>query len=1134
MNTSALSEKYQKKTDKEHILDNPDTYIGAVETVDHDTYIYNENTETIVSKTLQYVPGLYKMFDEALVNCRDHYIRTVQDTKSCKPNSIPLSTINITIDDEGVISMFNDGNGIDIEKHPQYNIWIPELIFAHLRTSTNYNKDEKKIVGGKNGLGIKLVFIWSVWGSIETVDHIRQLKYVQEFNNNLDTIKKPVITKFRKDPYTKISFKPDYKRLGIKQLTPDIISLFKRRVYDIAGVTSKNIKVRYNSQLIPIKTFQHYVNLYIGPKNITKQFYETPNDRWEYVVCLAPSDEFTQISFVNGIFTGGGGKHVDYIINQITKKLITYIKQKKKVDVKAASIREQLMIFLRCDIVNPAFNSQTKDYMNTPVSKFGSTCTVSPSFIEKIAKMGVMEVACNITEIKNNKNAKKTDGQQIKNIRGIPKLVDANRAGTTESHSCTIIFCEGDSAKAGIISGLSREDRDFIGVYAMKGKIFNSRGETAHRISENKEISEIKKLLGLEVGQEYTEENIKEKLRYGNILLMTDQDLDGSHIKGLVLNLFDSEWPSLVVIPNFIGFMNTPILKARKGLQELSFYNEGEYEQWKLSTNTHGWKIKYFKGLGTSTSKEFKKYFANKKVVMFSGANSEDNQSLDMAFNKKRANDRKSWLSTYNRNLYLDTNKSNVSFAEFVDRELIHFSKYDCDRSIPNGVDGLKISQRKILFSAFKKNLRTEIKVAQFSGYVSEHSCYHHGEASLNGAIVGMAQNYVGSNNINLLEPNGQFGSRLQGGKDSASERYICTKLNELARFIYPSADDNILRYLDDDGTPVEPIHYIPIIPMVLINGGKGIGTGFSTDIMCYNPLKIIDYYQCLSLGNECDIETITPYYEGFKGHIIRISPTKYLIKATYDIVSSKQVRITELPVGVWTDDYKQYLESLMDSKKKQTLVRDYNDMSTDSVVDITVTFSPNVIQDLVMRATEHGCNALEKLLKLYTTQTTTNMHMFDGNEKLKKYNTIEGIIDDHVSVRLEAYRQRKAMQMKSLTIQLQKVTDKARFIQEILDDVIDLRKKNQVAIAEMLKTRKFHVIDEDPSYRYLVKMPMDSVTREVMDKLLLERNECSKALTQLQATTIEHMWWQELETLRMEYTKNQVKPKKRKKLKIK
>ena len=254
---------------------------------------------------------------------------------------------------------------------------------------------------------------------------------------------------------------------------------------------------------------------------------------------------------------------------------------------------------------------------------------------------------------------------------------------------------------------------------------------------------------------------------------------------------------------------------------------------------------------------------------------------IDKIFNKKRADDRKVWLENYDKTAFLDTGRPSVRYEEFVNNELIHFSTYDCARSIPNMVDGLKTSLRKILFCAFKRKLTSEIKVAQFSGYVSEHSAYHHGEASLNGAIVNMAQTYVGSNNIHLLMPNGQFGTRLEGGKDSASERYIFTMLNPITRFIFPSADDNILTYLNDDGLYVEPIYYAPIIPMILVNGSKGIGTGFSTEILCYNPLDIIHYLQLKLTSQEPCIDFI-PYYDGFTGTITKENESKFLVKGKY------------------------------------------------------------------------------------------------------------------------------------------------------------------------------------------------------------------------------------------------------------
>lgn len=1124
-----LAEKYQQKTDKEHILANPDTYIGSVENVEADMWLYNKENQKIQQKNVTYIPGLYKLFDEGIVNCRDHVVRMKQAVKDGKENSIPVSYIDICIQDDGTISMTNDGNGIDVAIHPEYKIWIPELIFGHLRTSTNYNKNEKKIVGGKNGFGFKLVLIWSTEGSIETIDHVRGLKYVQSFTGNLDTIGKPKVTKCKTKPYTKITFKPDYQRFGVDGLTPDMVNILIKRIYDVAAVTEKNIKVKYNSQQVSVKTFQQYIDMYIGTKDDAARVYEdVENGRWEYAVALSPTHEFQQVSYVNGIHTSKGGKHVDYILQQITRKLSAYIEKKKKITVNTNSIKEQLILFLRCDIENPAFDSQTKDFMNTPSSKFGSSCVVSDKFIEKVAKMGVMDAACAITEVKENKAAKKTDGTKSKNVRGIPKLIDANWAGTEKSSNCTIIFCEGDSAKAGIVSGLSSSDRNIYGVYPMKGKIMNVRGETTKKISDNKEIADIKKILGLETGKTYKDiEQVHKSLRYGRVLFMTDQDLDGSHIKGLGVNLFQSVWPSLSIIPGFIGFMNTPILKARKGNSEMMFYNTGEYDTW-LETLNHdpkGWNIKYYKGLGTSTGKEFREYFAKKKIVGFEHFGKETDDTIDMVFNKKRADDRKDWLGKYERDSYLDTNKETVSYDEFINKELIHFSKYDCDRSIPNVMDGLKISLRKILFAAFKKNLTSEIKVAQFSGYVSEHSGYHHGEASLNAAIVGMGQNFVGSNNINLLVPSGQFGTRLQGGKDSASERYIFTYLNPITRKIFPGMDDAILKYLNDDGLMVEPIYYAPIIPMILVNGAKGIGTGFSTEVLPYNPTDIISYLSSKLLGDSDHInQEFVPYYEGFQGTVGKISDSKYVIKGCYQSLGNDKIRVTELPVGYWTDDFKSHLESLLDTndsngKKVTPKIKDYDDMSKDTNVDFTIQFPKGKVSELEAIKADYECNGIHKLLKLYTTVTNSNMHLFDYNDKLRKYDDVKTIVDDYYTKRLELYDVRKKYMIDEINKELVIMSNKAKYIQEVLKGTIDLRRKSKEVIDELLEAKSYDKLGKDNDYKYLVKMPMDSVSQENVEKIMNDFDKKKKDLEIVQSTTIQKMWLNELSELKDAYS---------------
>ena len=1126
--TTKLAEQYQQKTDKEHILDNPDTYIGSIENVDSMMWIYDNDSNKIVYRDIEYIPGLYKLFDEGIVNCRDHVIRMINSTILAKKF---VTYIDTDILDDGTIIMSNDGNGIDIAKHPEYKIWIPEMIFGHLRTSTNYNKNEKRIVGGKNGFGFKLVLIWSTYGKVETVDHIRGLKYVQEFDSNLDVIHTPVITKVptTTKPYTRVTFRPDYRRFGIQGLTPDMVALLKKRVYDIGAVTDhsiKKVKINYNKNTIPIKNFQNYIDLYLGPKDETKRVYDHHEERWEYAVALSPTHEFMQVSFVNGICTFKGGKHVDYIIGQIIRKLSEYIEKKKKIKINNSAIKEQLFLFLRCDIENPSFDSQTKDYMNTPSARFGSTCTVSDTFIDKLAKMGVMEVACNLTEAKENKLAKKTDGSKTKSIRGIPNLIDANFSGTANSKDCILILCEGLSALSGIVSGLSSDDRNTIGIYPLKGKLLNVRGEQLKKIAENKEINEIKKIMGLETGKEYdTIQDVHQYLRYGKIMYMTDQDLDGSHIKGLCINMFHSEWPSLVKIPGFISFMNTPILRAKKGAQIKLFYNDGEYNRWKETFGAdgpNGWAVKYFKGLGTSTSSEFKNYFANKKIVDFVHTNSSDD-TIDKIFNKKRADDRKLWLENYDKDSYLDTNHPSINYEQFINQEMIHFSTYDCARSIPNMVDGLKISLRKILYSAFKRKLTSEIKVAQFSGYVSEHSSYHHGEASLNGAIVNMAQNFMGSNNINLLEPNGQFGTRLHGGDDSASERYIFTLLNPLTRHIFPEMDDAVLNYLNDDGTIVEPEYYAPIIPFALMNGISGIGTGFSCNIAPYNPLTIIEYLKLKLTNKKVDAIDFIPYYEGFKGTISRLEDNKFLIKGVYEKIDNDKIRITELPVGTWTMPYTTFLEGLVDGstkngKKIPSSIRDFNSISTEVSVDFTITFPRGKLLELESVLDPIGINGVEKLLKLSTTVSTTNMHMFNKDCKLHKYASVPEIIEEFYGVRLHIYDKRKQSLIAHMENKLIKLSNRAKYIMDTLNNKVDLRRKSAVQVTELLTQMEFKLIDGD--FKYLIKMPMDSVTQENVDHILKEKSDTEAELERIRNTSLQKMWLVELNKLDKEYIK--------------
>jgi DNA topoisomerase-2 len=618
-------------------------------------------------------------------------------------------------------------------------------------------------------------------------------------------------------------------------------------------------------------------------------------------------------------------------------------------------------------------------------------------------------------------------------------------------------------------------------------------------------------------------DDVYKYLRYGKILILCDQDTDGSHIKGLCINLFHSEWSSLVQIKGFLSYMNTPILRAKKGNVTKLFYNDGEYNDWKssINNNTSGWKIKYFKGLGTSTSIEFKEYFANKKIVEFVYTGPESDDMIDKVFNKKRSDDRKKWLGQYDKEAFLNTEMTAVNYEDFINKELIHFSTYDCGRSIPSVVDGLKTSQRKIIYCAFKRKLLSEIKVAQFSGYVSEHSCYHHGEASLNGAIINMAQNFVGSNNINYLSPNGQFGTRLHGGSDSASERYIFTQIEPITRHIFHEADDHILKYLDDDGIGVEPEYYVPIIPTVLLNGVSGIGTGFSSTIPPFDAKTIIDYMMRRLNDDNPESVKFVPHYEGFRGTIKSCDEDnrKFLIKGIYKRESDDTVVIYELPIGTWTMPYVSFLETLLDNvdkngKKKTPAIKDFTSLSTESFVKINVVFPKGKLDELEKSVDEFGVNGVEKLLKLTATTNINNMHLFDPKGRLRKYDLVTDICEEFLVTRIHFYQIRKTFLIDVLKKRLLKMVNKANFIMQILHDQLDLRGKNNDQVIQILEEEKYDRIDGD--YKYLIKMPMDSVTEESIESIMCERQELEDELKLLSDLTPQRMWYSELETLKI------------------
>ncbi|XP_014248287.1 DNA topoisomerase 2 [Cimex lectularius] len=1144
-----VEKMYQKKSQLEHILLRPDTYIGSVEPVTELMWVYDKEQEMMVQREITYVPGLYKIFDEILVNAADN-----------KQRDPSMNCIRINIDpEENLITIWNNGKGIPVVEHKDEKMYVPTMIFGHLLTSSNYNDEEEKVTGGRNGYGAKLCNIFSKKFTVQTSSKQYRKAFKQTWLDNMGTAQEVKIKQSSEEDYTKVSFSPDLSKFKMEKLDKDIIDLMSRRAFDVAAST-RGVKVFLNDVKLPIKNFKDYIDLYIKNKdddmgNQLKVVYENVNDRWE--VALTTSEKgFQQVSFVNSIATTKGGRHVDYIAESITKQLIEMIKKKNKggMQIKPFQVKSHMWLFVNCLIVNPTFDSQTKEHMTLQAKNFGSKCVISEKFMNQVGKSGLVEQVLTWAKFKAQTILEKAAGGKKKNkLKDVPKLDDANDAGTKHSLSCTLILTEGDSAKALAVSGLSVVGRDKYGVFPLRGKLLNVREASHKQILENAEINNIIKIMGLQYKKKYETREDMETLRYGKIMIMTDQDQDGSHIKGLIVNFIHYNWPSLIKMP-FLEVFITPIIKATKRNEEISFYSIPEFDEWKAEINNlSSYKIKYYKGLGTSTSKEAKEYFSNmeKHRITFKYSGPECDQSIIMAFSKKAVEQRKEWLTNWmterkrrkelgmpEEYLYMKDTKS-ITFKDFINKELVLFSNMDNERSIPNVLDGLKPGSRKVVFTCLKRNDKREIKVAQLAGSVAEHSAYHHGETSLMSTIINLAQNYVGTNNINILQPIGQFGTRLAGGKDAASPRYIFTMLSPLARLIFHPDDEPLLKYQKDDNQKIEPVWYIPVIPMVLVNGADGIGTGWMTKIPNYNPRDIIENLRNMINNLEPSIP-LKPWFKNFKGEIESLPGNKFVISGEVGILDEgDKIEISELPIGVWTNSYKEtvLVPMFQGSEKTPAAITDFKEYHTDTVVKFIVTMT----RDKFISSDKDG---FHKVFKLQNTISLSSMCAFDRDGCLKRYDSVIDIMKEYFETRLEYYSKRKAYLEGMLQAEADKLSNQARFIVEKCDGRVKVENLKRAKIIEELKNKGYrsdpikawkklqiesgNTEEEDEpteekeaeptvegmDYDYLLGMSMWTLTLERKEDLINKKNIKVAELEELRLKTPADIWEYDLNEL--------------------
>lgn len=1141
--------QYQSMSQHDHVLHRNDMYIGSTNNVEVDSFVCEDlENFSIQFKHVTTNHGLMRIFIEVISNAIDNVWRSRKD-------NVKATSIEIFVNPQtGETKIKNDGQHIPIEVNSQTGLYNPHMIFGKLLTSSNYKDDEKRMTSGRNGLGVKLTNIFSSFFSVKCCDPELGKTYKQEWRNNMKEVDDPKITSYKgKSGSTEITWIPDFKRFGLDGYTPDLLGEIRKICIDCAMVTG--ISVYFNDKKIPVKNIGDYAKLYLSKSEGTiseissvrddedsimsdepkgKKIKEevisfTTPDSQVAIIPIADSRErgylkTNNVSFVNGVYTYEGGVHVDFFSNLIFTPILDKINSKKgSVQVTMREMKNYFRLFIVSNLVNPKFTSQEKTKLAGPLPE---KCEVPTRVTNAIMKWKVLDEIKDLVKVKDLTVLKKLENKRgsYKKIEG---LDPANNAGGKYSKDCSLILCEGLSAKTYAVAGIQtgtfgKKGRDWFGIYPLRGKILNVRNASMSSISGNREVADMIAALNLKTGVDYRDDKNFATLNYGKLILLTDADVDGIHISSLIMNFFHALFPTILQRKEaFIICMQTPIVRIYGKSENHVFYNLDEFK--KYSTNhpekLRGARIKYFKGLGTSNDKEIKESFG-KKMLLFNNDEHTD-MTMNKVFNSKNANDRKNWLEHYNPEKSIKVseheNMNNIDISDYLNLELIKFSIDDCKRSIPNIFDGLKESQRKILYAAFLKNLRYSgetMKVAQLAGFVAEKTNYHHGEQCLYETITKMANDYIGSNNIPYFFQDGQFGTRLLGGKDASNARYIFTKLDKFTELLFLKSDESVLKYVVEDGEKCEPQFYVPIIPTILVNGcSAGIGTGWSTSIPNYNPIDIINVVKKW-IENEGTVQDenleytlpeIHPWYNGFTGRIEKVSSHKYMSYGTFT-ETDKTITITELPINMWSDKYKDIIEDWMENRK----IKSYKNYCTPSAVHF------------IIEKIEGGIKGTYEDLKLTSSISLNNMVLFDEKGRLKKFKSIHQIIDEFCHTRLDFYEKRRDFQLNALYEELRVLKNRERFLNDVIDKKIIIFERDEEDVIAELEKKDYDKVNG--GYGYLLHQQVNSFTKNKLEILRKDIKETEHQIEKLQTSTSYDLWRHDLHKFEKEYSSQEKK----------
>jgi len=1049
---------------RDHILDVPDMYVGLCEVSEVKTRLYRDGR--IVEDKIYIPPAVERLFLEVLSNAADNVIRSRRE--GVDPGNIIVEM------DYDIIRITNQGLPIPIQLHSDTSIYIPELIFGTLLSSSNYKTDRYGI--GVNGLGAKLCNIFSVWFQVEICDG--KQKYIQLWEDHMGIRHDPNITSSNSSPYVTVTYCLDQQYFNYTY-DDTTIQLFSRHCIDLSF--NLHVPVIFNNVTFNINT-TIYTSLYF---NNTSSIVVVDNDN--VCIFIYTPNKAKSISFVNGIPTYDGGVHVNMIYKQL----------KQIYNIDTADIKRNISIILSCWVKNPKFNSQSKTKLTSPTPKL----RIDDNSKRQLLKWNI-----------SNIQLAKTDGKKCRFV-GIKSLDDANLAGSRYSDRCILVYTEGDSATGYAVKAVSHQPngRDYWGIFTGRGKPLNVTNASPEQLMNNRVFNELKLALGLQEGVDYSKSI--DKLRYGQLLIMADSDVDGKHIVGLLLNYFHNRYPSLLRI-GYVRYLRTPIIKVSGHCKSIRFYTQASYDNWcKEVGDINGYKVKYYKGLGTSNDKDIEEEFKKKPKVVICLYDDDAPQYFNLAFNESMSDIRKQWIEQYKPMNVEDI--INQPISQFLYYELTEYMLSNLIRCIPKLTDGLKESQRKALWcsmikwkgrygwaDAVSRGQIDEIKVNSLAAMTTTECNYKHGEKSMAETIIQMTQGFIGSNNLPYFVPEGQFGTRNKGGDDAADPRYTFVKPQPYLPYIFRNDDYELLDRIIDEGIYIEPITFLPIIPMCLVNGCIGIGSGYSTFIPNHNPIDIINWLRC-KLNNK-PLPNIKPWYKGFKGTIdieekiynmeddelgsdqVGNGKKSMVTRGVYEVKDDKII-VTELPIRRYIYPYKLWLDKMVTLKKIR-----YNNYSTADTVRFEIKGMDNISYTS---------------LRLIRSFGLSNMVLLDDDNKPKRYNSVVDILEEFYRRRLIYYGKRKELMLDRLKKKIKDIEDIVKLFELIVDGKL-------VIINEPYEVVKSRLIECSIDYKILDKIKLSNCSREEINRRLEELNTLKLEMDRLYNITPETLWLRDLDEL--------------------